>query len=73
MPALKYAEALGSGLGILSGIGSWAGIQSLEKKCALSAKELLSRVKDCNEADLNSVWIEIAVAALHARVRRGQH
>jgi hypothetical protein len=51
MPALKYAEALGSGLGILFGIRSWGGIHGLEKKSPCKERQLLPRIEDCRKAE----------------------
>jgi len=53
MPALKYAEALGSGLGILFGIRSWGGIR--EEKYSCNAPQLLPRIKDRREGDLTTL------------------
>lgn len=67
---VKYAEALGSGLGILSAGRSWERIQALEEKFALDALENLPRIVDRGETAADSVWIAIGRAALRARVRK---
>jgi hypothetical protein len=51
MPALKYAEALGSGLGILFGIRSWGRIQGLEEKFPCELQQLRPRIGDFRKAE----------------------
>jgi len=65
---VKYAEALGSGLGILSAGRSWGRIQAVEEKFVLDALENLPRIEDRGETDASSVWFAIRRAAFHARV-----
>lgn len=70
MPALKYAAALGSGLGILAGIHCWAGIRGLECECPADAQGLLSQAEDSEEGAGKSVWTKIGGAALRARLSK---
>jgi hypothetical protein len=51
MPALKYAEALGSGLGILFGIRSWGRIQGLEEKYPCELQQLRPKIENRPQAE----------------------
>jgi hypothetical protein len=70
MPALKYAAALGSGLGILAGIHSWAGISGLEGECPADAPGLLSQAEDSEEGAGKSVWMKFGAAAFRERLSK---
>jgi hypothetical protein len=72
MPASKYASALGSALGILAGIHSWARIRALEDKCPTDAQGILFQTEDCEEGAGESVWMKIGAAALRARLSKSR-